>query len=203
MPKKPQKKEKTKKKTSPKRDEILKELAEKLKSEKTENEESELEEEAETFSPDFSDFVPRAEMFEGASPVLEEIANAEDVVGPKFVQVGLAGPSGAVSGGASNGEPTYIPSGGGNEPTYVASTEQIYKAPEAIDMAEIGRGPAAVVPTQEVFFQSAAPQIESQNQERINVQAERVDMQNIGRQNPIEAAKEEYKKYDVRKESSY
>jgi len=202
------------------KEDFLEELARELKKKPEEKFETESEEEEEALSApreeefdfrgiDFQTFQGQRLNQEDASPVLEAIANAGEIAGPRFVRVGLAGNSGGATVGR-NGEDngaTYIPTNAQNgEPKYIESSEQIYKAPEVVDVMEVGRKGVNQfsMPEQGAFFQpSREANSEQQSFERISTRPERVDMQTMGRQNPVEAEKEKYQKYDLHKKSSY
>ncbi len=207
MPKK-SKKEKEK-------EEFLRELAERIKSEKSENPDESLEEEIESGvdeeardfgNIDFQQFT-RFQIGETeGSPVLESVAR--EMPGPRFVRVGLAAPEAGrnASGGSSENGTTYLPTNANvNEPTYLSSSEQIYKTPETLNFSDVGRKGVDDLNTQnqEVFFRSSETSHEQQGFERISLRPERLDVQNQGRQNPLDAEKEKYQKYDLNKKSSY
>jgi len=143
---------------------------------------------------------------EDSSPVLERIAGQQ--AGPRFIPRGIRQTTGSASGTTSNGdETTYLTtSQSENGPTYVGSSEQIYKTPDNVIVEEAGRGPIKQfnVPGQEAFIRHAhAQNFESSGVERISARPERIDMQAVGRENPVEVEKEKYKKYDFSKKSSY
>lgn len=203
-----------KSKTNKEKEEFFKELAEKLK-EKSEKKEPRPDQEAPEETEDefdlnnfnFQTFEPASTVNIGdteSSPVLEAITG--EMPGPRFVRVGSVGgtsEAGTLGRNEDDNGATYIPTAEQNgEPKYIESSEQIYKTPEMVDMGEVGRRGVNEfdVPDQGAFFQRTVGPSESQSVERVR-RPERVDLQTLGRQNPVEAEKEKYQKYDLYKKS--
>lgn len=189
---------------------MKKELEEEFEEDEEENEEgaeeSELEEELEkpdeptldlNFNNlDFSQFTPFVDA-DSSSPVLESIESRIDR--PGFVQTGF-GASQSELGLGESGKDTYIPSQGGDDgPKYLqpGGTETNIKR---VDVQSIGRDIGGFnIPQPGNFFISSESDFQSTNVEQGGMQPGRVDMQKIGRQNPLERKEvkyEEHKKYE-------
>lgn len=204
----PKKKTETEK-TSDKKDEILKEIADKLReiedkelSDKEKTEKSELEEDVGLDALQFQQFMQPSE--ETPAPVLERIAGSQPR--PIFVG-GMAQAPSAAPGEEKTDEFKYVPGHeGNNEPKYTGSEARIFREPERVDFARVGRDPAEIIPKadQEAFFRRSESfsQIESPSTER-TWGAERIDTQKAGRKEPFEAEQEKYEKYKPKVPKSY
>ena len=173
-----------------------------------ESEESELEESLILKEPkldldfnnlDFSQFTPSIQNIESNSPVLESIESR--IYRPGFVQMGTGSGVSESSLGSGNGRDTYIPSqGGDNGPKYIQSEGEVGTNVGRVDMQSLGRGVGGFnIPQPGNFFISSESDFQSRNVEQIGMQPERVDLQNIGRKNPLEAQEKKYgehKKYE-------
>jgi hypothetical protein len=128
------------------------------------------------------------------SPSLESIESRIDR--PGFVQMGTgSGVSGSsLSPGGGGGDDTYIPGkaeDGG--PKYISSGGEVKTNVRNVDMQSLGRNVGNMpVVNQEDFFVSSQPKFQSGNVEQVGMQPERVDLQNLGRKNPLEIEERKY-----------
>lgn len=191
---------------------MKKELDEEFEEDEEENEEeaeeSELEEELEKSDEpkldldfnnlDFSQFTPFVDA-DSSSPVLESIESRIDR--PGFVQIGTGSRVSESSSSSESGrDDTYLLSQSGDDgPKYLqpGGTETNIKR---VDVQSIGRDVGGFnIPQPGNFFISSESDFQSTNVEQVGMQPGRIDLQNIGRQNPLgvpEKKYEEHKKYE-------
>jgi len=150
---------------------------------------------------DFSQFTPSVgEISNSTSPSLESIESRIDT--PGFVSMGnFSSQSG--SNLESSGGDTYLTSqgqgDGGSEVKYIQSAGDIKTNLERVDMQTLGRDVGGLnIPQPGNFFISSEPGGQPRN-EHVGMQPERLDIQNIGRKNPLEREElkyEDQKKYE-------
>ena len=192
---------------------MKKELDEDLEEDEEENEEeaeeSEFKEELEKSDEptldldfnnlDFSQFTPFVDADSG-SPVLESIESRIDR--PGFVQMGTgSGVSGSSLDSGSGRDDTYLPDqSGGDGPKYIQSEGEVGTNVGRVDMQNLGRGVGGFnIPQSGNFFITSEQGFQSRNVEQVGMQPERIDLQNVGRKNPLEREEkkyEEHKKYE-------
>ncbi len=190
-------------------DEMLKELAIKLKSSKEEDDKvadednekadlSELEEDVESGSNNLENFRFRdfAIGEEVSAPVLERIASSQQ--GPVFF--GRAQQTSGTAIGNENEQDSFKYAGGNNrnnEPKYIDSDSHLKSNAERIDINRIGRDfqPGISQISQEaMFMQSPEARADSQMQEK-TWNPERMDFEREKRKNPLEREETKYDKY--------
>lgn len=210
------KKKKISEKDAAKKEEILKELAESLKSKKAaeieeldekSGEESELEEDIDSGFRDleFQQFMSPVE--KGRKPVLERIAESQPR--PLFVGTIPQGVTAEPSGNGTNGDDFKYMPGTNNreEPKYLESDSHISIETRRIDTFSAGRQtePFSNL-NQQAFFEGASEikqrGFESQRVERFE-RAERFDTERAGRQNTFEREEVKYEKYKPKLPKSY
>jgi len=204
------KKKKTADKNKNKRDNILEEIAEKLKeiqdkeSSEEESEKSELEEDVDLKTLEFNQFIQPMHLEDIKAPVLERIAGSQP--GPVFVG-GIPQTPVGVPEEEKTDEFKYVPGRTGNdEPKYISSDSRISAELTPVDLMKVGRRQTGMIPQvdQEAFFMHSEPhsQIESSTPER-GSRAERIDIERAGRKDPFEENDAKYKNYKPKLPKSY
>jgi hypothetical protein len=200
-----------KKKSKTEEDEILKEIADKLKGIKDEesldgeSEKSELEENLDLNTLEFDQFIQPMHLEDIGAPVLERIAGSQP--GPIFVGGIPQTPVTATGEEEKSDEFKYVPGQEGNgEPKYIESDSRISREPERVDFARLGREPTEMIPAanQEAFFRraEASSQIESPTFERTG-RVEQIDTGRAGREDPFRKEEIKYEKYKPKTPKSY
>jgi hypothetical protein len=199
-----------KKKSKTEEDDILKEIADKLKEIKDEEsldeepEKSEPEEDIDMGALDFNQFIQPMQLEDIGAPVLERIAGAQPR--PIFVGGIPQTPVPAADEEKESDEFKYVPGQETtDEPKYIESDSRISREPTPIDLRRAGREPTKMVPAanQEAFFRRSEPgsQIESPTIERVQ-RAERIDTGRAGRED-IFKRETKYEKYKPKTPKSY
>jgi len=147
---------------------------------------------------DFSQFTSSVGTIDSGSPILENIESRIDT--PGFVSMGTSSFQSGSTLDSSGGD-TYLTSqgqGSGDDGVkYIQSGGELKTNVERVDMQSLGRDvPGLNIPQPGNFFISSESGVQPRN-EHVGMQPERVDMQNIGRKNPLEREKV---KYDESKE---
>lgn len=182
------------KKSLSEKDEILNELAIKLRLAENRPSVADLEEDVELNLEDFKfhDFVRDSD--ESSAPVLERIAGRQ--AGPVFVG-GISRSSQTIPGEEKELDPfKYVPSNNANgEPKYIESDSHITAQTERADFNKLGRNPEfwKDISQEAMFMQSSEAKFESQFQERMR-SAERFD-ERERKKNPNERDETKYDKY--------
>jgi len=198
-------------KISDKKDEILKEIADKLKeiddkelSDEEKFEKSGLEEDVNLTENTFSQFIPSLHSPEDAKiPVLERVASDQ----PRPVFIGTLPQNSMEVPGEENsgrGDFEYVPSAKeSDELKYLSSKEKRF-SPEEIDFSRAGRRQEAIVPeNQEAFFMRSEPSSQPESTSERMWAAERTDFERKGREDPFEIEKEKYKTYKPKLPKGY
>lgn len=194
-----------------KKDDILDEIAEKLKEikkgevEDKESEKPEVEEDIAMETLDFNQFIQPVNLEDVGSPVLERIAGSQ--ARPIFVG-GL--PQTSATGASEEKESDefkYVPGQGGeDEPKYIESDSRISREPAHVDLRKAGREKTEIIPTanQGAFFRrsESSSQIESPTSER-TFRTEQIDTGRAGREDPFEKQEIKYEKYRPKTPKSY
>ena len=150
---------------------------------------------------DFSQFTPSVETISNGSPSLESIESRIDT--PGFVSLGNASSQSESNLSASVGE-TYLTSQGQDSGEsgvkYLQSGGETKTNIQRVDMQNIGRDVGGFnVQQPGNLFISSESDFQSRNVEQVGMQPERIDMQNLGRKNPLEREEikyEDQKKYE-------
>jgi len=208
----PKKKAKSEKKDTEK-DNILEEIAAKLKEiqdkklfdEGENDEESGLEEDIDLNTLGFDQFIQPMHLEDIRAPVLERIAGSQ--ARPIFVGGISQTPQTIPGEEKKSDEFKYVPGQEGNdEPKYIESDSRISREPTHIDLRKAGREPTEIVPQadQEAFFRRSEPgsQIESPTPERAE-RVERIDTESVGREDPFKKEEIKYEKYKPKTPKSY
>ncbi len=194
-----------KKKSKTEEDDILKEIAEKLKEIKDEEsldeepEKSRQEEDIDMGALDFNQFVQPMDLEDIGAPVLERIAGAQPR--PIFVGGIPQTPIPTADEEKESDEFKYVPGREGTGESKYIESERISREPTRMDLRKAGRGPVEMIPAanQEAFFRRSEPgsQVESPTPGRI-WRAERIDTGRAGRENPSERKEIKYEKYKTK-----
>ncbi|HUW43637.1 MAG TPA: hypothetical protein VMV95_01590 [Bacillota bacterium] len=198
-----------------KKDEILEELAEKLKENKTkksseekenegdDSEKSELEENVDLNALELDQFIQPMHFENIKAPILERIAGSQP--GPIFVG-GISRAPQTISGEEEkSNEVKYVPGQEeNNEPKYTESSSRISTEPERADFSKIGRETAQLNQPQETFFMHPGFQSQTDSSEsRRQWKAEQVDITRAGRENPLDRQETKYEKYKPKSPKSH
>lgn len=199
-----------------KKDKILDELASQLKEiqdkkssdEEVGDEESEksgLEEDIDLGALEFNQFIQPMDLEDIRAPVLERIAGSQER--PIFVGGISQTPAPVAGEEGKSDEFKYVPGQEGNdEPKYIESDSRISREPTHVDLRKIGREQTGIVPQadQEAFFRRSEPgsQVESPTTER-TWQAERIDTERAGREDPFKREETKYEKYKPKTPKTY
>jgi hypothetical protein len=205
-----------------KKNEILDELAAKLREiednelageEFVEEEEQETQksdegeeegEDSENLNLDFSQFTPSLEIPETGAPVLERIAGAQ----ARPIFVGGIPQTQTIPGEEKESDEFKYVAGreGAGEPKYIESDSRISREPERVDFTRAGREPAQIFPqiNPQAFFEQATEEknLQSSNVER-TWRAERFDVERAGREEPLRKQETKYEKYRPKTPKSY
>ncbi len=196
------KKETDTEEASDKKEEILNELAEKLKEESPDEEKSGLEEDVGLDSMEFQQFMQPSKKI--PTPVLERIAGSQ----PKPIFVGgIAQTPQTIPGETKESDDfKYVPAQGeNNEPKYVESEARISRKPERVDFTRVGREPARIIPKvdQGEFFRRSESFSQPELTSEKRWAAERIDAEKAGREDPFRREEIKYEKYKPKLPKGY